>query len=67
MDMNTAVAPTTSLGDLTNVPELVLRSLLGTTAAMLAPEAVNVADQRDSVVNMQSALLVELGRRGLTV
>jgi len=64
---NTAAAPATSLGDLTNVPELVLRSLLGTTAAMLAPEAVNVADQRTSVVNMQSALLVELGRRGLSL
>ena len=64
---NTATAAPASLGDLTNVPELVLRSLLGTTAAMLAPEAVNVADQRTSVVNMQSALLVELGRRGLSL
>jgi hypothetical protein len=55
---------TTSLGDLTNVPELVLRSLLDTaTAYVLAPNTLD----RDAAVRTQCALLVELGRRGLTV
>ena len=53
---------------LRQVDTLVLRSLLGTTEMLLDPASVNVSESsRDAAVTLQSRLLVELSRRGLTM
>ena len=53
---------------LRQVDTLVLWSLLGTTEMLLDPASVNVSESsRDAAVTLQSRLLVELSRRGLTM
>lgn len=54
--------------DLSTLDTLVLWSLLGTTEMLQRPESVNVSQaDRDAAVTLQSRLLVELGRRGLSL
>lgn len=48
--------------ELSQLPTLVLQSLLQTANSMLRPEAVNVTD-REAVAQQQCALVAELGRR----